>query len=1138
MVRQQINHKLVPCISLPLFVTMVLTVCLVFAPLLYSHTVTAKSGDGSLSSNVPLLSSEHQKWLHEKPPIRIGVTSIPPQVLLDGDTGGLSGLCIDYLQVIENLLNTRFKVIYYDTWDALMTAGFDHQIDVIYAAQETPSRQKAFLFTQPYLEFSNKIVMTSDVKGQVSLEDLAERHVAVVRGAATEEYLRTTYPTIQRVPVDDELIGLLRVSFGQADAMVIEVSRASWYIHQDKITNLKIVGDARYPYHLRFACRNDWPELREILDSALSHISPTQRRQLEDKWVFPYPKEINWPLVLSLLLAGLVILIGVLLWNLSLHRAAKVRTSKLQQQEMQLAAIFKAAPLGIGLLTDRIFVHINDRVCQIVGYSAEELIGQNSRMLYLTQDDYDYVGREQFRQIDEQGVSMVETRLCCKDERIIEVLLTSSPIDRDDLSKGVIFTALDVTDRKRAEESLRETEGQLRTLIDNIPDCIARFDANGRYVFVNPAVLKTFAAPSGEFIGKSLLESNAPGDHPQNAHLDKLIKQAFTEGDPNRTEAQWVTSFGLRTFDVLHVPEKDESGKVVSVLGIAHDITERKQAEGERQSNLHFFESMDKVNRAMQGTNNLEQVLQNVIKVVFSIFECDRAWLLYPCDPDALSFCVPVEINSPEYPGAKVLNLEVPMAPGQAQDMRDALASESPMVYTAGTENPMSEETARQFGVQAQMFLAIYPKVGKPWLLGMHQCSHPRIWKDDEKTLFKEIGWRIADVLTSLLAYRDLRESENKHRLLFTSASDAIMLLGNDGFVECNPQAVKLFGCEDASEIISKTPADFSPVFQEDGRLSSESALEKRQLALEGQDQRFPWVHRSKDGSLVYVEVSLNAIELKGKMYIQSILRDVTQQRLAKIEQDRLLKELQSKNEELESIVFIASHDLRSPLVNIRGFAGELEKSLTQVQSLLANESLSDEARKQLALLFDMDIPESLGFINSGNQKMDILLTGLLRLSRIGTAQICPVKLDMDQMFEGIVNNFRFRIRRENVEITVENPVPSCRGDLVLVNQVFINLIDNAIKYRHPDRPANIDVTAEAREQDVVYCVKDNGIGIAPEHIAKVFEIFHRLSPGDGDGEGLGLTIVWRVLERQDGRVWIESEPDIGTSVYVQLPKE
>lgn len=165
-------------------------------------------------------------------------------------------------------------------------------------------------------------------------------------------------------------------------------------------------------------------------------------------------------------------------------------------------------------------------------------------------------------------------------EEDIWALVNAVPVfgEADEIVQ-VIVSFIDISENKRAEEALREAERKLRTLVDNIPACISRFDVNGQVIFVNPAVQKTFAKPSDEFLDKSLLEVNAPGDKAQNAHLDKLIKQALTEGSPNRTEAQWITSSGKRVFDVLHIPEKDEKGKVVSVLGIANDITDRKQTE-------------------------------------------------------------------------------------------------------------------------------------------------------------------------------------------------------------------------------------------------------------------------------------------------------------------------------------------------------------------------------------------------------------------------------------------------------------------------------------------------------------------------------------------------------------------------------
>ena len=154
-------------------------------------------------------------------------------------------------------------------------------------------------------------------------------------------------------------------------------------------------------------------------------------------------------------------------------------------------------------------------------------------------------------------------------------------IGHDELGRTtrILGVRTDITERKLAEQQLRQAERKLRTLVDNIPDCIARFDCDGRHLFVNPAVVKTFGAPVEHFIGKTLREIGKPGVETQNLELEAAIQQVFNEGVANGVEARWMTPKGERIFNILHVPECDESGEVVSVLGIARDITEAKQAE-------------------------------------------------------------------------------------------------------------------------------------------------------------------------------------------------------------------------------------------------------------------------------------------------------------------------------------------------------------------------------------------------------------------------------------------------------------------------------------------------------------------------------------------------------------------------------
>jgi GAF domain-containing protein/CheY-like chemotaxis protein len=186
---------------------------------------------------------------------------------------------------------------------------------------------------------------------------------------------------------------------------------------------------------------------------------------------------------------------------------------------------------------------------------------------------------------------------------------------------------------------------------------------------------------------------------------------------------------------------------------------ERKRAEDDR---LWFLESMDRINRATQSTNDLERMMSHVLEAVLSIFGCDRAWLVYPCDPDAPSWKVPMEHTRPEFPGAFALGVEMPIEPEIAGAFTLLRASTMPVRFGAASDHPLPSEAARRFGIQSMLAMAIYPKGDRPYALGLHQCSSPRRWTPPEERLFQEIGRRLEDALTSVLIFRNLRESERR----------------------------------------------------------------------------------------------------------------------------------------------------------------------------------------------------------------------------------------------------------------------------------------------------------------------------------------------------------------------------------------
>lgn len=251
----------------------------------------------------------------------------------------------------------------------------------------------------------------------------------------------------------------------------------------------------------------------------------------------------------------------------------------------------------------------------------------------------------------------------------------------------------------------------------------------------------------------------------------------------------------------------------------------------------------------------------------------------------------------------------------------------------------------------------------------------------------------------------------------------------------------------------------------------------------------------------------------------------------------KLNRSLAAKNKGLEDLVYIASHDLRSPLVNVCGFSGELGSSCRQLTVLLDKVTMDEENRRQIAALLKEDIPESLRFIKAGTDSMERAIDGLLRLCRTGTEEIHIERLNMNRLIDQIRQSLAFQIQEKNVSFDVDD-LPNCLGDENQISQVFGNLIDNALKYLDPDRRGAICVSGTLEDDKIVYRVRDNGMGISTENHDKVFEIFHRLDPdGCVAGEGLGLTIVSRMLDRHNGSVRVESQPGQGTTFYVHLPR-
>jgi signal transduction histidine kinase/HAMP domain-containing protein len=264
-----------------------------------------------------------------------------------------------------------------------------------------------------------------------------------------------------------------------------------------------------------------------------------------------------------------------------------------------------------------------------------------------------------------------------------------------------------------------------------------------------------------------------------------------------------------------------------------------------------------------------------------------------------------------------------------------------------------------------------------------------------------------------------------------------------------------------------------------------------------------------------------------------------TQERKAiEMERERLIQEVNAYNDDLKKLLYVAAHDLRAPLVNISGFSQELILEISSILDTLDYKNFSKDQQKRIRSLKEHIFPESEKVIQKSTEVIDGYLEGILILSRVVNASTEKKQIEVNSLLSKIVEIFQPKIKKLQASVKVAT-LPNCYGTEDLLKTIFTNLISNSLKYLSKGRVCEVEVSSTENDNNIIYIVKDNGVGFDKETGKKMFDYFYRSESAHLiEGSGLGLSIAkWAVL-KMGGNITFESEIGVGSSFFISVPKK
>jgi len=735
----------------------------------------------------------------------------------------------------------------------------------------------------------------------------------------------------------------------------------------------------------------------------------------------------------------------------------------LKASEEKFSTAFKTSPYAITItrITDGRFIEVNDAFTPITGFTREEATAGSSVGFGLWVDPEDRK-RVITALLDSSTVNGEEFLFRRKNGEFITVLFSARIISLNN-EPCILSSINDITDRKRVEAEMRVSEKRYRRLFESAKDGILILNRDtGKIIDANPFIETLLGYAPTDLLGKYLWDIGLFKDQ-------LLSKIAFEE----------LQAKEYLRYDDLPLETLDGKKKEVEFVSNVYPVDAKTSVI---QCNIRDITDRKRTQEALRETN---EYLQN-------LFNYANA---------------PIIVWDPQFRITR-FNHAFEILTGRTEE--EVLGQYLEILFPEASRDVSLEHIRR--AVRGERWETVEIPI-------LHVSGQTRIvlWNsasivDPQGTLTSTIAQGY-DITDRKVAVDALRQSEEKYRVLFTRMTEGSALhemvydpAGNPAdyrILDVNPAFESVLGIK-RETVVGKTSCEAYGV-------APPPYLDiYARVAATGQPFLFEEFFEPMQK---HFSISVFSPE-QGRF--ATIFEDITERKQAEELRERLIRELEQKNAELERFTYTVSHDLKSPLITIKGFAGLLE----------------DDTIKKDPVQLKKDVQR----IISAADTMQELLADVLELSRVGRVISLPENTSFGTIAKEAVDLLAGPLAERGVWIEVAPDLPVVRVDRARIREVMVNLVENAVKFIGSQQNPVIRIGVETDGTTPVFFVQDNGIGIDPRYLERIFNLFERLDTST-HGTGIGLTIVRRIIETHGGRIWAESEgPGKGTTFKFTLP--